>query len=248
MTTPTLDSFFSGGGGKSVSWKDKPVGTSVTGTIKTVNPPQQQKDPATDALVFKKDGVTPKMSVRIDLQTSERDPSDSDDDGTRSLYVQGWMQGAIGDALRNAGRQGAPEVGATLTVTLTAREPNATNPKLNPTNKFSAVYVPPSAAATGQFFEQPAAVPTPNISGTGYVQPPGPARPANIPEAAWNVMDAATRAAVAASAAPAAPAEPAKPDQIAQDSWDAMDPSTKAAVAATFAGLGTATQSEKPPF
>lgn len=213
MTAPSLESFFAGGGGKSVSWKDKPIGTTVSGTVTAVHPPQQQTDPVTQEKQFKKNGE-PKVSVRVDLATSERDPADPEDDGSRGLYVQGWMQGAIGDAIRKAtGAPGAPQIGAQITVTLSEREPN-TNPVLNPINKFTATYVPPAAAATQQFFgadtapvlstasgqpvvHQQAVPPLPGQA--GYVAPP-PAAPAvpleppqGITAAAWSVMPDATK-------------------------------------------------------
>jgi hypothetical protein len=189
MTAPTLDSFFAGGGGKSVSWKDKPIGTSVSGTIKMVHPPAPQIDPVTQQPVVK-NGVT-KMQVRIDLLTDERDPSDPDDDGTRSLYVKGWMQGAIGDAMRKAGVQGAPQVGAKLHVELTEREPNI-NPALNPTNKFQATYEPPNSTAAGEFFNSTA--PT-----SAAAAEPEPQRPAAISEEAWKQMPLAAKKSVAAT-------------------------------------------------
>lgn len=154
----SLESFFSGGG-KSISWKDKPLGTTVSGTITAVHPPAQQVDPADNKPKFKKNGE-PQMYVRIDLQTAERDPQDPEDDGHRSLYVQGFMSGAVGDALRKAGRMsGGPEVGGQLTVQLIERTPNE-NPALNAINKFVAAYVSPSSQATGQFFNgQPQSAP-----------------------------------------------------------------------------------------
>lgn len=189
MSQPTLESFFAGGGGKSISWKDRPIGTNISGVIKTVHPPTQQIDPVKNEPVFKKDG-TPKMQVRIDLATDERDPSDPDDDGTRSLYVKGWMQGAIGDAMRKAGAQGAPQVGAKLTVTLSERTPND-NPALSPTNKFTAVYEPPSAASTASFFSDGAA--------SSAAAEPEPTRPAAISEAAWAQMPLEAKKSVAST-------------------------------------------------
>ena len=98
----------------------------------------------------------------------------------QNVYVGGWMQGAIGDALRKAGVQGPPEVGGQLTVTLTERQPNE-NPVLAPINKFQATYVPASAQATGQFFNgsQPQAPvgpppqPAPVPGFQGAYAPPG---------------------------------------------------------------------------
>ena len=193
--TQSIDTFFSGGGGRSVSWKDKPVGSTVSGVIEAVHPPQQVTDPVDGKPKFKRDGTTPIMQVRIDLQTDFRDfemcrrPEDisETDDGRRSLYVGGWMTGAVGDALRKAGRQGAPEQGAKLSVTLTERTP-PDNPALNPTNKFSAEYTPPSAQAAGQFFDTPATSNGPAVQ-----------RPASITEAAWAAMPPETQKQVAAT-------------------------------------------------
>ena len=204
--TEAIDSFFSGGGGKSLSWKDVPVGTTYVGTVLAVHPPQQVTDPVTNKPVFQRDGVTPKMQARIDLATTYRDPSDAEDDGTRSLYVGGWMKGAVGDAVRKAtGKPGAPAVGGVLSVTLSEREPNE-NRALNPTNKFTATYQPPVAAATGQFYgETPApapqyAPPAPAPAPAAAPPPaPAPVKPAGISDAAWAAMDPATRATVAAT-------------------------------------------------
>jgi len=199
--TQSIDTFFSGGGGRSVSWKDKPVGSTVSGVVEAVHPPQQVTDPVDGKPKFKRDGTTPIMQVRIDLQTEYRnwemcrppeDPAETDD-GRRSLYCGGWMVGAIGDALRKAGQKGSPQEGGKLSVTLTERPP-PDNPALNPTNKFSAEYTPPSAAATGQFFETPAA-----SNGLSSPAAPAPQRPASITEAAWAAMPPETQKQVAAT-------------------------------------------------
>lgn len=187
MTEPTIGSFFGGGGGRSVSWKDKPIGTTVTGVIKLVHPPQQQTDPVTGEPQFKKN-KQPKLAVRIDLDTAERDPSDPDDDGSRGLYVQGWMQGAVGDALKKVGKT-VPEPGATLSVTLSDRTPNE-NAMLSPINKFTATYVP-GVPGTAAFFTPPANGAAPAVD---TLQ-----RPAAITEEAWKQMDPATRKAVAST-------------------------------------------------
>lgn len=259
MTQPSLESLFGGGGGKSVSWKDKPLGTVAGGTIKVVNPPHQVTDLVTKELKFKKDKVTPLMAVRIDLATNERDPQDPEDDGTRSLYAQGWMFGAIGDAMRKAGVEGTPQPGAQLWVTLTDRTPPDT-PGLNPTNKFSAVYIPGPVAAANQLFAQqqpyvaPAAqqpayaapVPPPQYAPApgGYAAPPPhyvqqPAIPQQViqqaqPQYALQVEPPSPQQA------PQAPPLPPKPDSLAQAAWDTMPDDVKRSVAATFAGL--------PPF
>lgn len=152
MTQPqSIGGFFSGGS-KSFSWKDKPLGTVCEGTILEIHPPQQATDPVDGTPVFNKKTQRPKMQVRIDLQTNERDPQDPDDDGRRGLYVGGWMQGAVGDALRKAGApNNEPQVGGYLWVQLTERQPNDV-PALAPINKFVAQYR--LAPVTAGYFNQ----------------------------------------------------------------------------------------------
>lgn len=215
QSAPSLDAFFSGGGGRSVSWKDQPIGATVGGTIEAIHPAQQVTDPVSGMPKFKKDGVTPLMQVRIDLQTQFRNwelcrkPEDTGDgdDGRRSLYVGGWMTGAVGDAMRKAGASGAPQVGATLSVTLSERTP-PDNPALNPTNKFTASYAPPSQAATAAFFDNTPAQPaTPNGLSAPAAQAaePLPPKPAAMSDVAWNAMPDATKRQVAAAMADAPP-------------------------------------------
>lgn len=200
MSQPTLESFFTAGGGRSVSWKNQPIGAQVSGVIEAVHPPQQVTDPVDGKPKFKRDGVTPITQVRIDLQTDFRnwemtkapDSADEVDDGRRALYVGGWMKGAIGDALRKAGVKGAPQVGGKLWVRLTERTP-PDNPALNPTNKFEATYEAPSAAATDSFFGNGDSAPAAPAAA------PEPVRPAAISEAAWAQMPLEARRSVAAT-------------------------------------------------
>lgn len=175
----SVSSFFSGGGGNGVSFPT--VGSSVTGTISAVHPPEPVTDPVTRQPSVDKTGRV-KMQVRIELATDERDPADEFDDGSRTLYVKSWMSNAIGEALRKAGKS-EPEIGGKLTVTFTSEEPTA--PGLNPAKKYTAVYVPPAksgGSAVAAHF------------GTN-----GPARPSSISETAWAEMDEPTRRAVAAT-------------------------------------------------
>jgi hypothetical protein len=248
MTQPSLESLFGGGGGKSVSWKDKPIGTVAGGTIKTVQPPAQVTDLVTKEPKFKKNGQ-PVMHVRIDLATNERDPQDPEDDGSRSLYAQGWMFGAIGDAMRTAGVEGTPQPGAQLWVTLTDRTPPDT-PGLNPTNKFSAVYIPGPAVATNQLFAQQPAYVAPAAQQPAYAVPVPPPQYAPAPggyaappptyvQQPPVPQQVIQQAPPVQQAPPAAPLPP-KPDSLAQAAWDTMPDDVKRSVAATFAGL--------PPF
>jgi hypothetical protein len=116
-------------------------------------------------------------------------------------------------------------VGAELTVTLIERTP-PDRPGLNPTNKFSATYKSPSAAATASYFSSPADSAPVMSTATGQPavhQQPVPGSPA------YQAPPAAT-----------AVAEPQRPEGIPQAAWDSMDPATRANVAKTF--------SDMPPF
>ncbi len=184
MTASTNDvaGFFGATSGKGISFPNP--GDSVTGFITAIHPPEQQTDPATQALAFDKNG-RPKMQVRIDLSTDLRDQGIEHDDGSRTLYVRGWMKGSVGDALRKAGEK-EPKIGGKLTVTFTHQEaPSA--PGLSGVKKFDASYeAPPSAAA--QHFATPEKAAAKE-----------PKKPSGISAAAWAGMDAATKKSVAES-------------------------------------------------
>jgi hypothetical protein len=199
MTQPvqTADDFFSGGS-KSISWADENraplVGKTVRGTIVAVHPSEPQTDIQTKEVIVDKRTGKVKTQVRIELKTDERDPEIEYDDGTRTLYVKGWMKGAIGDAVRKAGAQGAPKIGGTLAVTLTHTVPSDV-PGFNPQNRFSAEYTPPSGAGADTFFNEGAAAP----SAAPAAAAPEPQRPPSIPEAAWKEMSLEAKKSVAAT-------------------------------------------------
>lgn len=186
MTVADVAGFFGATSGKGISFPNP--GDTVTGTITAVHPPEQQTDPATQALAFDRNG-RPKMQVRIDLATDLRDPEIDNDDGSRTLYVRGWMKGSVGDALRRAGEK-EPKIGGKLTVKFTHQEA-PTAPGLSGVKKFDAWYEPP-ASATATHFARP-------VSGHE------PEKPAGISQAAWDAMDGATRKTVAATMADSAP-------------------------------------------
>lgn len=182
MSMPTsADAFFSGGGGKGVKFPN--IGASVTGTIIMVHEPEFQTEFGTGRILDKK-------QVRIELATSERDPEDPNDDGRRTLYVRGWMQGSIGDALKKVGAAGAPKVGGTLTVTYVS-DGTPSRPGISGPKQYAAVYVPPAGAA-GDFFSAPAPV-------AAAAPAPAAAAPAGIDPAAWAAMPEDAKAAVLGS-------------------------------------------------
>lgn len=184
MTQPTVQSFFSSGAGRTVKFPQ--LGSSVTGTIQAVHPPEQQTDP-NGKLVSWPDG-SPKMQVRIELQTEERNPEIEYDDGSRVLYVKGLMQGALGDALRKAGAR-EPEVGGKLTVTFSSEKPN---PGLSATKVYTAEYSKPSGDSTAGFFSNGGALAAPSSGSL-------PEKPAQFSDEAWAAMPDDTKRQVAKS-------------------------------------------------
>ncbi|AXH69122.1 hypothetical protein SEA_RYADEL_17 [Mycobacterium phage Ryadel] len=216
--TMTLGGFFSGGA-KGITWPEQPGTpggrTGVTGTIEIVHPPEPVVD-------IKTGQPTDKQQVRIVLATDERDPSEPDDDGRRTLYVKSYMRGAIGDALRKAGAK-EPEVGGTLTVTFTHVTP-PDRPGMSPSKHFAATYTAPPV--TGGYFAPPAA---PAVTpGATYG---APAQPAPVPPAVQQAFPGATQVPQ-----PTVAPEPVKPAAISDAAWAAMDAPTRATVAATMGG------------
>ncbi|MEU3426630.1 hypothetical protein [Streptomyces gardneri] len=146
MTTPqqqmpSAAELLMGGGVTSVKFPT--IGTTVIGRITQPASVEQQRDFTTGDLKFYDDGK-PQYQVVVTLSTSERDPANPDDDGTRRLYIKGQMAKAVSQAVRAAG---APElqVGGTLTVTY-SHDGEKKNPRFNAPKNFTAQYV--SAAAT----------------------------------------------------------------------------------------------------
>ena len=191
MNSNSVAGFFGGGGGKGAKFPT--VGTTVTGTITAVHPPENQTEFGTGRVLENK------FQVRIDLATSERDIQDQYDDGARTLYVRGWMTGAIGDAVRKSGAR-EPEIGGTLTVKYSG-DGQPSRPGISGPKQYEATYVAP--ATTGSFFngDQQANQPNPALAAATIDAPPP-----GVDAAAWAAMPADAKAAVKASLAGAAPA------------------------------------------
>lgn len=143
----TLSDFYSqpaSGGGKAISWKDKPTGYTVAGIIAR---------PITDADIrqttnpqgvpqFYKDG-RPKleMVVPLKVQASQEFP-----EGEVRWFVRGQARDELTRAMAEAGASGAPEAGAAVSITLTGRRP--TGPGMNPANQFAIRYQRPQDASS----------------------------------------------------------------------------------------------------
>jgi hypothetical protein len=194
------------GGGKTVgiSWRNKPVGTSVTGTVCRESKMMQQKDPESDELLWWDDKQTqPKMQLVVYLQTAERDSSIEDDDGVRALYIKGKsLTEGMREAVKKSGRKGI-EVGGTVTVTYVG-EGQHTDPRkakvYNPPKLYRVEYRPPADSASTSFLAEPAASSAaPASQGNGQA-------PASLDPAAWAALDPARRAEILASMQAAGPA------------------------------------------
>lgn len=137
------------------SAKFEQIGASVAGEIMEIGEPVQQKEFGTDRPAYWNDG-SPKMQVKITLQTQERNPEDATDDGKRNLWVsesgkQGGMLAAIRDAVRTAGAD-TIRPGGRLQMTFIGHDPESQNPA-NPRKVYQASYEAP-APADGMFGNQ----------------------------------------------------------------------------------------------
>lgn len=184
MTHPaaSISGFFAGGGKAA---KFPSIGDTISGTITAVHPPEPQRDFETGL------DVPGKTQIRIELQTELRDPSIEFDDGSRTLYIRGWMVGAIGDALRKAGAK-EPKAGGVLSVTYVEDGPPS-RPGLRGPKKYAATYTPPTSS-TGQFFGTTQPAPGPGETQNAPI-PDQP--PAGIDPKAWAVMPADAKQAIA---------------------------------------------------
>lgn len=183
--TASLSGFFTSGGKAA---KFPTIGSSITGTITAIHPPENQRDFETGQ------DIPGKTQVRIELQTELRDPEIEFDDGSRTLYVRGWMKGSIGDALRKAGVN-EPKIGGTLTVTYT-EDGAASRPGLRGPKKYTAEYVAPQASTTA-FFNGPQQQATSTADAQPQNAPIPLQPPAGIDPAAWTVMPTDAKQAIA---------------------------------------------------
>ncbi|MGQ4350502.1 hypothetical protein [Streptomyces sp. SAS_275] len=196
---PSADDFLMGGGVPSAKFPT--LGTAVSGRITERPTVEQQRDFTTGELKFWDDGK-PQMQLVVTLATSERDPENPEDDGTRRLYVKGQMKNAVASAVRSAGARGL-EVGGTLTVTY-ARDGQKSNPRFNAPKNFDAQYI--AAAVNELNTPEPATAQQPApTAGAPVAQVPG-LTPEQIQAAMANPATAALLQQQQAAAASNVPA------------------------------------------
>lgn len=144
----------------STSAKFHNVGDTVSGAISEISDPMQARKYDDGSPDFWPSG-DPVMQVKVTLDTSQRDPQITDDDGKRALWVKQSSQVlyAIQNALK-AVQADDLKVGGFLTVTYSGDDPNSKNPR-NPKKLYQARYEEPAAAGgmfandPGQRFEHP---------------------------------------------------------------------------------------------
>lgn len=185
--TTTADPFAGSESRPSVSFKDKPVGTSFT--LKVIEAPKitQARDYESGQPAFWPDG-NPKQTIVtgvVDTTTGEE----------LSLWAAkpSAMFRAIGDAQKAAGAQITP--GGTLTVTFSSEKPNEKNPRLNPQKLYTVTYTPGDAFATTPATPAPAQQPVQQPAPAAQQQAPAPAAQPGLPAGWTPEMVAAANAA-----------------------------------------------------
>lgn len=137
----------SSGGGKSVSFKDKPIGTEylmlVTRAI-TAGDIEQQTEISSDRPAFFRDG-RPKFVLKVPVKIA---PSPDYPDGTARWFVQGASRDELTRAMTEAGvpldtegRPQPPEAGAVIHIQLTGMRPV---PNMSPAKVIAVRYWRPS--------------------------------------------------------------------------------------------------------
>lgn len=183
--TSINDILMGGGGAPSAKLVE---GTTIAGRITAISEPYQEREydkfnPGQGDLKFFKNG-NPIMTFNVDVATSERDPDDEDDDGTRRIYMDGSrIKKAVKAAVLAAGATGL-NVGGHLSITCTHYD---TPGDIRSGKNYSATYTP-AAPANGVLMGQHEA--------NGHTPTPTPVAPAPAPVATVPAPDAAQVAAV----------------------------------------------------
>lgn len=148
QTRDEINDFLLGGSGKSFEFAN--IGDTVAGVIVEMKK-TQQTDFQTGAPQFWNDG-SPKMMLRISLQTELRDSED--DEGIRNVYLRGGnftaSKGkgtsslvAVKDAVKRSGAQDGIQPGGKLTLQYSGEGP-APAKGMNASKLYVASYQPPT--------------------------------------------------------------------------------------------------------
>ncbi|AHZ95621.1 hypothetical protein PBI_OKIROE_60 [Mycobacterium phage OkiRoe] len=171
--------FLAGGGAPTAKFPNGVYGTVNGGRIVAEPVVEQQRDYDTGKPLTYDDG-NPKMQMVVTIQTDLRDPSISDDDGKRRLFVRSGMRAAVQKAVQAAGVDFLA-VGGDLQVTYTHDDGRA--------KQYTAVYTPPNESQSFLAGGAPAAASAAPVVSTATGQPvvhqqqvPAPAAPAGLPD------------------------------------------------------------------
>jgi hypothetical protein len=132
------------------------VGARHKMTVTRVGEPGVETDMATGAVKTFPSG-DPRPRLVVDVTVDEIDPDVEDDDGSRTLYLQGLLLKAVVDAVR-AARQKGLRPGGVLEIVHHESKPSATKGFAD-TKLYKARYTPPAAGSGSDalFDDQPAA-------------------------------------------------------------------------------------------
>jgi hypothetical protein len=184
------------------------IGDSITGVVAKEPELKVQTDIDTGA-VLKWENGEERQQVVVTLKTSERDPSDEDDDGTRVVYVKGKsLTDAVKLAVKSAGEKGI-HTGGTLTVTYVG---DGVGRKFPP-KLYTASYTAPPVSfdgVAGPAAQQPAPATQPAVATSVLGTPAAavPPAPAGVDAATWAAMAPEQRQRVLAALAPTAGVTP----------------------------------------
>lgn len=157
----TLDDFYNQpttGGGPSISWKDKPIGTTYVGVVArdvTQGDVQQQVNFQSKQPEFYRDGrpkfvlkVPLKQLMVLDLNTGQAFPAPefAENGGEGSFYVRGQARDELARAQAEANVSGAPKAGDVIQVSLVQRKPSGQG--MNPSNVVQIRYTPGQSSAS----------------------------------------------------------------------------------------------------
>ncbi|AXH67060.1 hypothetical protein SEA_THYATIRA_62 [Mycobacterium phage Thyatira] len=165
--------FLAGGGAPTAKFPNQAYGTVNGGRIIAEPVVEQQRDYDTGKPLTYDDG-NPKLQMVVTIQTDLRDPSISDDDGKRRLFVRSGMRAAVQKAVQAAGVDFLA-VGGDLQVTYTHDDGRA--------KQYTAVYTPPNESQSFLAGGAPAPAPAaPAPVAAPVAVAPAPAAPAGLPD------------------------------------------------------------------
>lgn len=180
----TLDQFHQQphtGGGKGISFKQKPDGyTYVLVVSRTPGDEDlfQDSDPQTKTLKTWRDG-SPKMVLPVQCNIIPQDQWQAAEyaDGDASFYLRGGLRDEVTRAMAEVGESGVPQAGALVVITLTHRKPGnniATNMyavKYHPAGSHNTVIPAPQQAQPVQGYAAPTQAPYQQQAPTQYAAP-----------------------------------------------------------------------------